>query len=97
MMLPFALIAVVFLLLMFRFLGRAGGAQADREHPQAQCAEGTAAVHIAEGQTCWEIAQAYGVGVEELLQFAGNEGLDCDNLAIGQGICVPAKGDGTLI
>jgi hypothetical protein len=88
-MLPFALLVLVFLLLMFRFLGGAGGAQADRGRPQVQCVEGTVAVHIAEGQTCWEIAEAHGVGVEELLQLKGNEGLDCDKLAIGQGICVP--------
>lgn len=90
MMLPFALLAVVFLLLMFRLLGGAGESQADRGVPQIHCAEGTAAIQIKEGQTCWEIGEAYGVGVEGLLKLAGNEGVDCDKLAIGQGICVPA-------
>lgn len=89
-MLPFALLAIVFLLVLFRMLGNAGGSQADRGLPQVHCAEDTASVPVKEGQTCWEIAEAYGVGVEGLLKLKGNEGVDCDKLAIGQSICVPA-------
>lgn len=89
-MLPFALLAIVFLLLIFRFLGGAGGSEADHGHPQIHCAQGTTAVQIEEGQTCWQIGQAHGLGVDELLGLEGNEGVDCDKLRIGQGICVPA-------
>ncbi|KAF2437224.1 carbohydrate-binding module family 50 protein [Karstenula rhodostoma CBS 690.94] len=90
MMLPFALLAIVSLLVMFRFLGSAGGSQGDPKLPQVHCAEGTASIQVKEGETCWKIGEVYGVSVEELLQLEGNEGVDCDTLAIGQGICVPA-------
>ncbi|KAJ4361087.1 uncharacterized protein N0V89_001656 [Didymosphaeria variabile] len=90
MMLPFALLAIVFLLLIFRILSGAGGTEADPGRPQVHCAEGTAAVQVEEGQTCYEIATANGLGVEDLLGLKGNEKVDCDNLWIGQGICIPA-------
>lgn len=89
MMLPFALIVTVFVLFMFRFLGSAGSG-ADVERPQITCAEGATLVTVAKGDTCWEIAQAHGVGLEELLAAEGNEGVDCDALKPGHGICVPA-------
>ena len=92
MMLPFALIAVVFLLFMLQFLGRASsgsGAGADVGHPQITCADGAHAVMIEKGDTCWKVADAHGMGVDELLGMEGNQGLDCDALEIGQWMCVP--------
>ncbi|KAK3197763.1 hypothetical protein GRF29_216g1232542 [Pseudopithomyces chartarum] len=88
MMLPFALVAIVFVLFMFRFLGSAGSG-ADVGPPQINCDDGATAVTIEKGDTCWEIAQAHGVGVEELLAMKGNEGVDCDALKPGHEICVP--------
>lgn len=90
MMLPFALIAVVFLLLMFRFLGGAGGEHADGGQIEVRCGDYATAVDVEKGQTCWVLAEAHGVSLEELLQLEGNQGVDCDHLRVGQGICVPA-------
>ena len=87
MILPFALLVLVFLLLMFRFLGGAG-ANADLGE-QAHCAEGDSSVQVAEKDTCYEIGKAHGLGVDELLGWVGNEDVDCDHLRIGQQICVP--------
>jgi hypothetical protein len=87
MILPFALLVLVFLLLLFRFLGGAG-AHADLGE-QAHCAEGDSSVQVAEKDTCYEIGKAHGMGVDELLGLVGNEKVDCDHLRIGQKICVP--------
>jgi hypothetical protein len=87
MILPFALLVLVFLLLLFRYLGRAG-THADLGE-QANCAEGDRFVQVKAKDTCWEIAQAHGLGVKEILALAGNEKIDCDHLRIGQKICVP--------
>lgn len=86
MMLPFALLVIVFLLLMFRFLG---GGSADSAKPQIHCAQGTRQIEIQKGDTCYEIAKAHGVGVEELLGLEGNKKVDCDQLGLGQKMCVP--------
>jgi hypothetical protein len=87
MILPFALLVLVFLLLLFKFLAGAG-AHADLEE-QANCAEGDSWVQVTKGDTCYEIGEAHGLGVEELLGLMGNEKVDCDHLRIGQKICVP--------
>lgn len=85
MMLPFALLVLVFLFLVFKFLY--GGA--DNDVPQVQCDEGYHKIQIKKGETCWELAEAHGLGVEDLLQLEGNEDVDCDRLRIGQDVCVP--------
>ncbi|KAF2680383.1 carbohydrate-binding module family 50 protein [Lentithecium fluviatile CBS 122367] len=87
MILPFALLVLVFLLLLFRYLGNAG-AHADLGE-QAKCAEGDTWVQVVEKDTCFDIGKKNGLGVEELLGIEGNEGVDCDHLRIGQKICVP--------
>ncbi|KAF2273630.1 uncharacterized protein EI97DRAFT_469368 [Westerdykella ornata] len=85
-MLPFALLAVVFLLLLFRFIyGGSSGSEAEVE-----CGLGGKAIHVQAGDTCWEIAKAYGLEVAGLLALQGNGGVDCDKLQVGQSICVPA-------
>lgn len=53
----------------------------------ADCALGQDEHTIAKGDTCWGIAQAKALSVEELL--AANEGLNCDKLQVGKVICVP--------
>lgn len=88
MILPFALLVLVFLLLVFRFLGGAG-AHADLG-AQAKCAQGDSSIQVVKKDTCYEIAKAHGLGVDELLGLEGNEDVDCDHLMIGQKICVPA-------
>jgi hypothetical protein len=85
LMLPFALLVLVFLFLLFRFLY--GGA--DDNVPQVQCDEGYHKIQIKKGETCWAVAQAHGLGVEDLLELGGNEDVDCDMLKVGQQMCVP--------
>lgn len=86
MLLPFALLVIVFLLAFFKFLS---GASTDEKQPQVDCAEGFQAVEVQSGETCWAIAKARGITVDELTGIQGNEDVDCDVLGVGQGICVP--------
>lgn len=89
MMLPFALLVFLFLILLFKLVNRPGsdgGAQ-----QTIDCAEGSHDIQIRKGDTCWEIGEKYRLGVDELLKLHGNEQLDCDNLSIGQAICVPDR------
>jgi hypothetical protein len=86
LMLPFALLVLVFLLLVFRFLN--GGSEADGA-PQVHCDQGNHAIQVQKGETCWEIGEAHGLAVEELLALEGNKDIDCDRLQVGQSICVP--------
>jgi LysM repeat protein len=51
------------------------------------CGEHTIKHTIKTGDTCWAIAEGYGVPLEDLQHE--NVGLNCDKLQIGQGICVP--------
>lgn len=97
LMLPFALLVLVSLLLLFRFIGGGGGSGSDSEHGadvgagvQVRCHKGYHAYEVQEGETCWAIGKASGLGVEELLSLDGNEEVDCGALAIGQRICVPS-------
>jgi hypothetical protein len=91
MMLPFALLVLVVMLLLFNFVNRGVAHNTNPEEQVAECAQGAEPLQIKEGQTCWEIGQAHGLGVDELLGMQGNEGLDCDRLRVGRWICVPAK------
>ncbi|KAF2656168.1 carbohydrate-binding module family 50 protein, partial [Lophiostoma macrostomum CBS 122681] len=98
-MLPFALLVLVVLLLIFRFLysgsgsgdaasGSGSGAD-DASHSQVHCAQGYRALQVEEGQSCWEIAQGCGLGVEEFLGIRGNERVECQRLGVGSWVCVP--------
>lgn len=49
-------------------------------------------VMIKENDNCWDIAQAEGMSVDEILKI--NTGLDCGKLAIGHTICLKRGGDG---
>ncbi|KAH6875355.1 hypothetical protein BKA58DRAFT_119576 [Alternaria rosae] len=87
MMLPFALLVLVFLFLVFKLVSRGDEA----ETYVAGCGEGERQVHAVEGDTCWAIAETNGLSVDALLSLRGNQGVDCGNLRVGQGICVPAS------
>lgn len=85
MMLPFALLVLVFLLLVFKFLsGKSGG-----EQLQVRCGEDMQTYRIAGGDTCYSVGQAHGLSVGELLAIEGNGPVDCAKLTPGQEICVP--------
>ena len=83
MMLPFALLVLVFLFLVFKLVNRSDDTYV------AVCGDGDHQLHVSKGDTCWAIAEAHGVSVDALLSLRGNQGVDCDTLRIGQGICVP--------
>lgn len=87
LMLPFALLVLLCLILLFKFLS--GGTATDQQ-TQIQCGQGTKEIQVEKGETCWEIGKAHSVGVDELLALQGNNGVQCDKLRVGQGICVPA-------
>jgi hypothetical protein len=90
--LPFALLVLVSMLLLFRLVnGGFGWTSADDADMQVlDCGQGGRQVQVERGDSCWKIASDEGLGVEELLGLEGNGGVDCDVLRIGQGICVPA-------
>lgn len=87
MMLPFALLVLVFMFLLFKLVG--GGAWADGAPKQVlDCGQGSHQIEVDKGDTCWEIARDHGLGVEDLLALRGNERVVCERLRIGMGICV---------
>ncbi|KAF2260902.1 hypothetical protein CC78DRAFT_536075 [Lojkania enalia] len=86
LMLPFVLLVLVVMILLFKFINT--GSSTDHKE-QVHCAEHAEPITIKDGQTCWEIGEKYGVGVDELLGIEGNEEVDCDKLQVGQTICVP--------
>ena len=89
MMLPFALIVLVFLILVFKLVYRSDGDSLTAPKESVNCDQGSHEIQIEQGDTCWAIAQARSITVEELLALGGNEKVDCDRLAVGKGICVP--------
>lgn len=86
MMLPFALLVIVFMLFLFKFIL---GGSADQAEPQIACAEGHKRVEVQSGETCWKIATAQGLTVDELTGLQGNQDIDCEVLKAGQMMCVP--------
>jgi LysM repeat protein len=95
-MLPFALLIFVFLLVVFRVVnggfGFGGGSDkslADQAAAQADTCHSGSQLQVEKGDTCWAIAEDYGLTVDELLRIRGNDEVDCNRLRVGQGICVP--------
>jgi len=80
-MLPFALIVIVFLLLLFRFLDSGSAETFTCLHPNR-------AQEIKSGDTCWAIAQQHGLDVDGLLKL--NPTTDCGHLLAGKKLCVPS-------
>lgn len=54
-----------------------------------KCAAGARTYSIKQGDTCWDIANRRALEVDDILRE--NKGLDCDNLEIGDLICVPTS------
>lgn len=82
-LLNFFLLIGVFLILLTWWLYRTP----TEELPQ--CGEQAVPYKIAKGDTCWAIAEAHKMSLEELLK--ANSGLDCDKLQIGRSICLPSS------
>jgi|GEM_PF-91996 len=57
-------------------------------NPPTKCPSGSFAYTIKAGDTCYLIAQRYHTTVAAILAI--NPGLDCNNLRVGQIICVPS-------
>lgn len=77
-MAPWMLLVVLFLLMVWHFLG-----------PTfiIKCGEGLERYRIMQGDTCWKIAEERGTTVDELTKI--NKGLACDTLKPGMQICTP--------
>ncbi|KAF1919174.1 hypothetical protein BDU57DRAFT_512115 [Ampelomyces quisqualis] len=96
-MLPFALLVFVFLLVVLRVVnggfGFWGGSDMSLAgHAAAQadiCHAGSRRLQVEKGDTCWAIAEGCSLTVDELLRIRGNDEVNCDELPVGQGICVP--------
>ncbi|KAK7923417.1 LysM domain-containing protein [Apiospora marii] len=90
-LLNFFMIIGLFLLGVFWFLHKTVGSGSGNEGAPApavpQCAAGAHTYSIKKGDTCWGIADRRGLEVDDIL--GENKGLDCDNLEIGDLICVP--------
>ncbi|KAI1755456.1 carbohydrate-binding module family 50 protein [Xylaria castorea] len=80
------LLVGVFLLVVIWFISR--GSKGNPEVVRS-CGEDGTPYEIKAGDTCWAIAEASSVDVDVLLE--SNEGLDCDNLSVGETICVPTS------
>ena len=89
--LNFGLIIGLCLLLLFWFLYRSAGGDSEPEpqpEPQPQCVDGLESYTVVKGDTCWAIGDERGITVDDILK--ANKGLDCDKLAVGAQICLPA-------
>lgn len=80
------LLVGLFLLLVMWFIS--GGSSRGNTEVARSCDDNDAAPYMIKADdTCWAIAEASSVTLDDLLEK--NEGLDCDKLSIGETICVP--------
>jgi LysM domain len=80
---PFFVLCGLFLLAVFWFLNHASSAPI----VAVSCGEDSFVHIVKSGESCWAIAERYGISLETIRQ--NNVGLDCDKLQVGQDICVP--------
>ncbi|KAI1360537.1 carbohydrate-binding module family 50 protein [Xylaria arbuscula] len=80
------LLVGLFLLAIFWFIS--GGSSKGGGEVARSCPDDATPYVIKADDTCWAIAEARSVNLDDLLQK--NKGLDCDKLSIGETICVPA-------
>jgi hypothetical protein len=84
LLLPFALLVIVFLLLLFRFVNTPGSGKG----AGLECAESERVYEVRKGDSCWAIAQKFCDGSLEVFKSL-NKGVDCDDLRFGKEVCVP--------
>ncbi|ATY60260.1 peptidoglycan-binding domain [Cordyceps militaris] len=82
-LLNFGVIIGVALLLLWWYLHVAAGSD---EGSALECPSGTGSYTIHKGDTCWDIAEAHGGSVDDILRL--NPKLDCDKLSVGSQICL---------
>lgn len=78
---PFFLIVIVFLLLVFRL-----SPSVVKPRPSS-CSEHSRSYTIKSGDTCWAISKDFGTTLDKLRSF--NPKVDCASLKPGQQLCVP--------
>ena len=88
MLAPFLLIVCLVPLFVFRMLG---GWSSGSGSAVAPCSVGSEAVVVRSGDTCWDIAQKYGVGLDDLKGPGEDFELDCKALNVGDRICVKSR------
>ncbi|KAH6660368.1 hypothetical protein BKA67DRAFT_530467 [Truncatella angustata] len=84
----FFLIIGLFLIGVFFYLRKTAG-KMDKELEQLQCGNRNVVYTIQAGDTCWDLANIRALTVDELLMENAN--LDCDQMTVGQLICIPAS------
>lgn len=83
-LLNFLVLIGLFLIGVFWFLSGASDHKAEKI---VACSDQATPHEIVAGDTCWSIADAGGVSLDQLQQE--NEGVNCDALSVGGTICVP--------
>ncbi|EIW63810.1 uncharacterized protein TRAVEDRAFT_109915 [Trametes versicolor FP-101664 SS1] len=82
--LPFFLIVAAVLLLVFRLVHSSTPASPPET---LHCPGSNEPYHVSRGDTCWALSQTRGCTVQDILDV--NQGLNCEKLRPGQGICLP--------
>jgi hypothetical protein len=83
---PFLLLICVFLLGVYLLVGGRLWPFTGGGNSGLKCAEGQKVYTTIKGDSCWDIKSRFGMTLQEL--EAINEGVDCDDLQIGQQLCV---------
>ncbi|GIZ47035.1 hypothetical protein CKM354_001013600 [Cercospora kikuchii] len=83
MMKPFFLLVTVVLMTILWYINSGGSGKV----PAITCGPGFEKYRIAQGDTCWGIAEKRKTSVEKLVE--ANSGIVCANLKVGKAICVP--------
>ncbi|KAK8095736.1 peptidoglycan-binding LysM domain-containingprotein [Apiospora kogelbergensis] len=93
-LLNFFMIIGLFLIGVFWFLHKTVGTGSGSEGGSGsggdvvlKCSADAHTYRVQRGDTCWDIAQGRGLEVDDILKE--NKGLECNNLEIGDLICVP--------
>ncbi|KAK1246084.1 hypothetical protein MKX07_005153 [Trichoderma sp. CBMAI-0711] len=81
-LLNFGVLVGLSLLVLFWFIGR----KTPEEKLEVVVKCPGRSVTVAENDSCWDLAQAHGLTVDELVQM--NDGLDCSKLMVGYEVCL---------
>lgn len=83
---PFLLLICVFLLGVYLLVGGRLWPLTGSGDSGLKCVKGQSVYTTVKGDSCWDIKSRFGMTLQEL--EAINEGVDCDDLQIGQELCV---------
>ena len=96
LMAPFLLLVFLVPVFFFRLLGTGSSHSTSTTQPgsalQINCPVDMRVYAVQKGETCWSIGQKAGMSVEELREVnrgvKDGEELECEDLTVGQAICV---------